>query len=221
MSRKDLSTRINSKVFSTAMDAWAEKKYGPRFKKAAANIDLAKMLPEPVDKETVRTWRYKRNPAVGSANLECIIRTLGIDVSLKSTEEENVMVLENKPLTVQGHSALEIYRHMFNFLDSVTFDSTADEIEGNFYELQREIESRLAFCSSALQNLIETALDEIILPLLDADTFSAEYTPEIGHDTPDGFHVDNLPLLVQTHEDIMTPYREKLAKLANTILELI
>ena len=221
MSRKDPSTRINSKVFSAAMDAWAEKKYGPGFKRAAANIDLAKMLPEPVDKETVRTWRYKRNPAVGSANLECIIRTLGIDVSLKSTEEENVMVLENKPLTVQGHSILEIYRHMFNFLDSVTFDSTADEIEGNFYGLQREIESRLVFCSSALQDLIETALDEIILPLLNEDVFSNEYTSEIGHATPDGFHVDNLPLLVRTHEEIMAPYKTKLSCLAKDILALI
>lgn len=221
MSRKDPSTRINSKVFSAAMDTWAEKTYGPGFKKDAANIDLAKILPESVDKETVRTWRYKRNPAVGLANLECINHTLGIDVSLKSTEEENEMVLENKPLTVQGHLTLEIYRHMFNFLDSVTFDSNSDEIEENFYELQREIESRLMFCSSALQERIETALDTIILPLLNEDAFSAEYTSEIGHATPDGFHVDDLPLLVCTHEEIMTPYKNRLAHFGRDILMLI
>ena len=221
MSRKDLSTRINSKVFSAAMDAWAEKKYGPGFKKAAANIDLAKMLPEPVDKETVRTWRYKRNPAVGYANLECIIRTLGIDVSLKSTEVENNMTTENKSLTVQGQLMLEIYRNIFNFVDSVTFNSTLDEIESNYFNLQREIESRMVFLSPALKELTDKALDEIAMPLLNEDTFSAEYTPEIGRETPKGFHVDNLPLLVRTHETIIAPYKEALAKLTNRILELI
>lgn len=221
MSRKAPSTRINSKIFSAAMDSWAEKKYGPGYKKATANIDLAKMLPEPVDKETVRTWRYKRNPAVGHANLECLIRTLGVDVSLKSSEEENNMTIENKSMTIQGQLALELYRYIFNFVDSVTFDSTWDEIEGSFFELQREVESRRVFLSLALKERIETALDEIVLPLLNEEMFSAEYTPEIGHATPDGFYVDNLPLLVRAHEEIMAPYKTRLTQLGRDILMLI
>lgn len=218
--RKPSNTRINSKIFSAAMNAWGEKRYGPDFKKVAVYIDLAHMLPEPVAAETIRTWQYRPNPAIGLKNLQFINNLFKLDCSLKIEEEEK-MTLGNKALTLEGQLAVEIYQRIFNFVDLVTFDSTADEIEGNFYELQREIESRLAFCSSALQDLIETALDEIIMPLLNEDVFSGEYTSEIGHDTPEGFHVDNLPLLVRTHEDIMAPYRKKLKKLAEDIKNMI
>jgi len=220
--RKEPLTRLDSKGFKVAMMAYAEGKYGPGTKIVAANIDLSKVLPEPVDRETIRTWPYKGNPAIGVANLNAINQFLGIDCSLKVTkEEETEMVLANRPLTVEGQLVLEIYRHIFNFVDSVTFDSSLDEIEGNFFEVQREVEGRVVFLSPALKELVERALETIAIPLLNEEMFSAEYAPEIGHATPDGFYVDNLPLLVQVHEEIMTPYREKLHKLAADIQSML
>ena len=220
MSRKDPSTRINSRMFSAGIDAWAEKRYGgPSFKKSTANRDLAKILPDKVESETVRSWRY-RNSAVGEANLQAINDILEIDCALKESliKEESVMTREKKPLTIQGLLALELYRYIFGMVNSVTFDSTPDEIEGHYYELQREIESRECFLISPLKELIENALDEIVLPLLDEELYSDEYTAEIGHFTEEGvFSVENQLLLVQKHEEIMAPFREKLEILGENI----
>ena len=131
------------------------------------------------------------------------------------------MMSVNKPLTVQGQLALELYRYLFNFVESVIFDSTLDEIEENYFELQQEVESRIIFLSPELKSRVEKALDEIAVPLLSEETFSAEYVPEIGHSTPNGFHVDNLALLVRTHEQIMAPYKSMLHSLAKDILSLL
>jgi len=220
MSRKHPGTRLNSKIFGVAIDDYKKRNCAPGAKNYEVYSALAKVLPEHVEVDTIRLWRYRRNPAIG-ANLEKVNQFLGVDCSFQVAEERNDSVLTNKPLTVEGQLALEIYRHLFTFLDSVTFDSCLDEIEGNFYELEREIESRRVFLSPALMNLIETAFDEIVLPFLDEDVFLAEYTHEIGHQAPDGFHVDNLPLLVRVHEEIMAPYKSRLAKFGQDILKII
>lgn len=106
------------------------EKIQARIQKTAANIDLPKMLPESVDKETVHTWHYKHNPAVETANLECKSRVIGIDYSSK-IEEKNNITLGNKylPLTVQGWLMLEIYQNIFNFVDSMTFDSNLNDLK--------------------------------------------------------------------------------------------
>lgn len=220
MSRKDPDTRLNSKIFGVAVDEYKKKHCAPGAKNYEVYSALSKVLPEPVEIDTIRLWRYRRNPAIGD-NLKAVNQFLGIDCSLK-TEEENSMTSESKSLTIQGQLILEIYRHIFNFVDSVTFDSTLDEIEGNYFDLLRETESRMAFLSPALKERVEKALDEIAVPLLNEDTFSAEYTPKIGHETPEGFfHVDNLPLWVRTHEELKAPFELKLKCLAREIMELI
>ncbi|MGM9602758.1 MAG: hypothetical protein ACI3W5_14400 [Faecousia sp.] len=221
MPRRDPATRICSKVFRAAMDEYKKTHCAPGAKNYEVDSALAKVLPEQVAIQTIRTWRYKRNPAVGAANLEAINHFLSCDCSLKSTEEESDMHWENKPLTVQGQLALEIYQHIFSFVDSITFDSSLDEVEANYFELLRTFESREAFLSTALKDRLEKALDEIAVPLTDEDVFSTEYTPEIGHFTGNIFHADNLALLVRTHEEVMLPYRNMLRKLAEDLRSML
>lgn len=63
--------------------------------------------------------------------------------------------------------------------------------------------------------------EEMAVSLLSENTFSTKYAHEICAIPPGGFHHRKFPLFVRTHEAIMDPFREKLAKLANKILELI
>lgn len=221
MPRKDPSTSLNSKVFKAAMEAYAEEKYGSGTKKIAAIIDLSKVLPEPVEKDTIRTWPYKSNPAVGAANLKAINEFLGIDCSLEATEPAKRG--KNDRCATESQLALDFYSHLANFVNCIYLEPSTymDEIEDDWLNLLNEFEWRTPFLSKPMKSLFENAMAQICLPLTQVDTYTSEYSPEIGHFADGVFHVDDIQLLVKTHEEVMAPFKKKLEELAENIKLLL
>lgn len=126
-----------------------------------------------------------------------------------------------KTLTVDAHIEIEFYGLLARFLDRIDFNVSLDDTELTYTNLLLELECRAPFISPTLRELLKNAMNEIAYPLTESSTYEAEYTPEIGHETPEGFHVDNLPLLVRTHEELIAPFREKLQKFATDIQSML
>lgn len=127
-----------------------------------------------------------------------------------------------KALTVDAQMAIEFYSLLAHFISRIDFDVNLEDVEISYADLQLELECRSPFISPDLRVLLEKAMTEIAYPLTESSTYEVMYTtPGVGHDTPAGFHVDNLPLLIKTCEEIMDPFRELLRGLAEDIKSML